>query len=78
MMLTERDMMDIICKRIANDLQKKKIREALPPQEAERICDAIDRKERAEHLMRLFKECMEFQQKQQQTIQAFLQQYNNR
>ena len=77
-MITIQDLNNIVSKKISNEAQKTIIRNNFPPQEAERICDAIDRKERAEHLMRLFKECMEFQQKQQQTIQAFLQQYNNR
>lgn len=77
-MITIQDLNNIVSKKISNEAQKTIIRNNFPPQEAERICDAIDRNERAEHLVRFFKECMENQQKQQQAIQAFLQQYYNR
>lgn len=77
-MITIQDLCDILDNKISNQVQKSIIRNNFPPQEAERICDAIDRNERAEHLVRFFKECMENQQKQQQAIQAFLQQYYNR
>lgn len=77
-MITIQDLCDILDNKISNQVRKSIIRNNFPPQIAEQICDAIDRNERAEHLVRFFKECMEFQQKQQQTIQAFLQQYYNR
>lgn len=77
-MITIQDLNNIVSKKISNEAQKTIIRNNFPPQEAEQMCDAIDRNERAEHLVRFFKECMENQQKQQQAIQAFLQQYYNR
>ena len=77
-MITIQDLCDILDNKISNQVRKSIIRNNFPPQIAEQICDAIDRNERAEHLVRFFKECMENQQKQQQAIQAFFQQYYNR
>lgn len=77
-MITIQDLCDILDNKISNQVRKSIIRNNFPPQIAEQICDAIDRNERAEHIIRFFKEWMEIQQKQQQAIQAFLQQYYNR
>lgn len=77
-MITIQDLNNIVSKKISNEAQKTIIRNNFPPQEAEQMCDAIDRNERAEHIIRFFKEWMEIQQKQQQAIQAFFQQYYNR
>lgn len=77
-MITIQDLCDILDNKISNQVQKSIIRNNFPPQEVEQMCDAIDRNERAEHIIRFFKEWMEIQQKQQQAIQAFFQQYYNR
>ena len=77
-MITIQDLYNIIGNRIANETQKSIVRNAFPPQIAEQICNAIDRDEKTENLIRIMKEWMKIQQKQLQTIQEFLQQYNNR
>ena len=77
-MITIQDLYNIIGNRIANETQKSIVRNAFPPQIAEKICNAIDRDEKTENLIRIMKEWMKIQQKQLQTIQEFLQQYNNR
>ena len=44
----------------------------------EQMCNAIDQHEAADHFQRFLTEWIEAQQRQQQAIQAFLQQYYNR
>lgn len=77
-MITEQDLFNIVGNKIANEVQKTIIRNNFSPRIAEQMCNAIDRNEAANHFQRLLTEWMEAQQKQQQAIQKFLQQYYNR
>lgn len=77
-MLTEKDLYDIVENKIANEAQKVIIRNNMPPQIAERMCAAIDGKEKAEHSQRLLMEWNEWlvqQQRQQEAIREFLMHY---
>lgn len=74
-MITVQDLNNIMYGKISNEMKKSIIRNNLPPYYAKQICDAIDAEESAEHFHRLMKEWMEYQQRQQQVIQMFLQQY---
>ena len=77
-MLTEKDLYDIVENKIANEAQKVIIRNNFPPQIAERMCAAIDGKEKAEHFQRLLMEWNEWlvqQQRQQEAVWGFLRGY---
>ena len=74
-MITKQDLYNIVGGKIANEMGKTIIRNNFPPSIAERMCDAIDANEKAEHFQRLMQEWMECQQRQQQIVQAFLQQW---
>ena len=77
-MITTKDLYDIIENKISNEAQKSLIRNSLPPQIADRMCNAIDCQEKAEHFKRFLEEWNEWlanQQRQQQYIQQFIQQY---
>lgn len=77
-MLTIKDLYDIVENKIANEAQKTIIRNNMPPQIAERMCAAIDGKEKAEHFQRLLMEYNDWmlqQQRQQEAIRQFLMQY---
>lgn len=74
-MITIQDLCDIFGKKISNEMSKTIIRNNMPPQTAEQMCNAIDTNEKAEHFQRFIREWMEYQQKQQMIFQAFLQQY---
>lgn len=76
-MLTIKDLYDIVENKIANEAQKAIIRNNMPPQIAERMCAAIDGKEK-EHFQRLLMEYNDWilqQQRQQEAIRQFLMQY---
>lgn len=77
-MLTIKDLYDIVENRIANETQKAIIRKNMPPQIAEKMCSAIDGKEKAEHFQRLLMEYNAWllqQQLQQEALRQFLMQY---
>lgn len=77
-MITARDYCDIIDNKIASDMWKSMIRYNYPPHIAEQICDAIDRKDRADmfnRFMTKYNEWLVEQQRQQQYLQQFLMQY---
>lgn len=76
-MITTQDLFNIIGNKISNEVGKSIIRNSFPPQIAEQMCNAIDCNEKAELLQKLT-EWQEFQNKQHQVIQSFLQQYYNR
>jgi hypothetical protein len=76
-MITVQDLFNIIGGKISNEMGKTIIRNSFPPQIAEQMCNAIDCNEKAELLQKL-REWQESQNKQQQAIQSFLQQYYNR
>lgn len=74
-MITEKDFQDIVGKKISNEIMKNMIRANMPLQIANQLCDAIDRQENAEHMVRLLKEWnewLEHQRKQQEQLQRFL------
>lgn len=74
-MLTVKDFQDIIEGKIASEAQKAIIRNSVPPQIAEKMCEAIDKNETAKHFERFLKEWNEWilnQQRQQIYIQQFL------
>lgn len=48
-MIKIQDLYNILGNRISNEMQKAIIRNNCPPQIAERMCDAIDAQEKAEH-----------------------------
>lgn len=76
-MITTQDLFNIVGNKISNEMGKSIIRNSFPPQIAKQMCNAIDSNEKAELLQKLT-EWQEFQNKQQQVIQSFLQQYYNR
>ena len=77
-MITVQDLYNIVGNKIANEAQKSIIRNNFPPQTAEKMCNAIDQHEAADHFQSFLTEWIEAQQRQQQVIQSFLQQYYNR
>ena len=77
-MITIQDLYNILSNKISNEMQKAIIRNNCPPQIAERMCDAIDGQEKAEHFQRLLQEYNEWlinQQRQQAMVQQFLREY---
>ena len=77
-MITIQDLYNIFGNKISNEMQKAIIRNNFPPQIAERMCDAIDGQEKAEHFQRLLQEYNEWlmnQQRQQEAIAKFLREY---
>jgi len=74
-MIIIQDLYNIASGKIANKMWKTIIKNIFLPSIAERMCDALDTNERAEHFQRLMQEWMEYQQRQQQNVQAFLQQW---
>jgi hypothetical protein len=77
-MITTKDLYDIIENKISNEAQKYLIRNNFPSQIADRMCNDIDCQEKAEHFKRFLTEWNEWmvkQQRQQQYIQQFFQQY---
>lgn len=77
-MITIQDLYNIVGNKISNEIGKSIIRNNFPPQTAEQMCNAIDQHEAADHFQRFLTEWIEAQQRQQQAIQASLQQYYNR
>lgn len=74
-MITVKDLQDIIGKKLSNEVMKNMIRTNMPLQIANQLCDAIDRQEKTEHMIRLLKEWnewLEHQRKQQEQLQRFL------
>ena len=61
--------------KIANEMQKAFIRNNFPQQIAERMCDAIDGHEKAEHLRRCLMEWNEIVMRQQLGILQFMRMY---
>lgn len=77
-MVTEKDFCDIIANKMASEFGKSMIRNSFPPNIAEQLCDAIDRKDNADMFNRIMQEYNEWlaqQQRQQQYFQQFLMQY---
>lgn len=77
-MITIQDLCNIAGITISNEIQKSIIRNNFPPQEAERMCNAIDLNETADHFQRFLNEWLEYQNRQQQIVRSFLQQYYNK
>lgn len=75
--MTIQDLYDIVGNKMANEAKKYIIRSNFPPQVAKQMCDAIDLNEMTELIKRM-NEWQEEQNRQQQAIQSFLQQYYNR
>ena len=74
-MITIQDLYNIVDNRISNEARKSLIRIYFPSNIAEPMCRAIDADEKAEHFQRFIIEWIEYQQRQQQVAQLFLQQY---
>lgn len=77
-MITAKDFCDIIGNKMASDIWKSMIRNNFPPNIAEQLCDAIDRKDSFDKFNRIMQEYNEWlaqQQRQQQYFQQFLMQY---
>ena len=72
-MVTAKDFCDMIGNKMASEYGKSMIRNNFPPNIAEQICDAIDRKDNADMFNRIMKEYIEWlaqQQRQQQWLYA--------
>ena len=77
-MITVKDLNDIAENKIKNEVQKEIIRSSFPPHIADRMCAAIDGKEKMEHFIRFLNEYNEWmveQQKQQAAVMEFLMQH---
>lgn len=77
-MITIQDLYNIVGNKIANETSKTLIRNNFPPQIADKMCEAIDRQEAADHFHRLLMEYNEWlvnQQRQQTYVQQFLREY---
>jgi hypothetical protein len=74
--MTEQDFLNIIGNKISNEMQKAIIRNNYAPQLAEPLCNAIDSHEKVDLFQKLMNEWIAYQNRQQQIIQAFFQQYN--
>jgi len=80
-MITIKDLQDIYAGKIVAETQKAIIRNNVPPQIAEKMCNAIDRDETAKHFHRFLIEWNEWlitQQRQQQYIQQCLNELYNK
>ncbi len=73
-MITVQDLCNIMGNKITNEMGKSIIRNNCPPYIADQICNAIDCNEKAELLQRI-SDWQEAQNRQQQALQSFLQQY---
>lgn len=77
-MVTAKDFCDMIGNKMASEYGKSMIRNNFPPNIAEQLYDAIDRKDRVDKFNRIMQEYNEWlveQQRQQQYLQQFLMQY---
>ncbi len=74
-MITIQDLTNIVGNKISNEMGKNIIRNNFPPQIAQQMCNAIDANEFSNKIQRFMQELIEYQQKQQQVVQLFLQQY---
>lgn len=77
-MITVKDLYDIVGNKIDNKAQKALIGENFPPFIAEKMCNVIDVREKAEHFQRLlqeYNEWMVMQQMQQAAVLEFLRGY---
>lgn len=73
--MTEQDFLNIIGNKISNEMQKAIIRKNYAPKLAEPLCNAIDFHEKVDLFQKLMNEWIAYQNRQQQIIQAFFQQY---
>lgn len=64
-MITIQNLYNIFGNKISHEMQKALIRNNFPLQIAERMCDAIDGQEKAEHFHRLLQEYNEWMMNQQ-------------
>lgn len=74
--MTEQDFINIIGNKISNEMQKAIIRNNFQPQLADQLCKVIDSNEKADLFQRMMNEWIAYQNRQQQIIQAFFQQYH--
>ncbi len=72
--MTEHDFINIIGNKISNEMQKAIIRSNFQPQLADQLCKVIDSNEKADLFQRMMNEWIAYQNRQQQIIQAFIQQ----
>lgn len=76
--MTEQDFLNIIGNRISNEMQKAIIRSNYAPQTAEQLCNALDFHEKTDLFQKLMDEWAEYQRRQYQIVQAYMQQYYRR
>ena len=78
-MITGKDYIDAISKKVFNENLKADIRRNYAPNVADRLCAVIDAGEEAEHLTKFFNELMEmfaqYQKQQQQYMDALYRYY---
>ena len=72
--MTQQDFLNIIGNKISNEMQKTIIRNNFQPQIADQLCKVIDSHEAADLFQRMMNEWLEYQNRQQQIIQAFFRQ----
>ncbi len=73
--MTQQDFLNIIGNKISNEMQKTIIRNNFQPQLADQLCKVIDSHEAADLFQRMMNEWIEYQNRQQQIVQAFMRQY---
>lgn len=73
--MTEQDFLNIIGNKVSNEMQKAIIRNNFQPQLADQLCKVIDSHEVADLFQRMMNEWIEYQNRQQQIVQAFMRQY---
>lgn len=76
--MTEQDFLNIIGNRISNEMQKAIIRSNYAPQTAEQLYNAIDFHEKTDLFQKLMDEWAEYQRRQYQIVQAYMQPYYRR
>ena len=73
--MTEQDFINIIGNKISNEMQKAIIRSNFQPQLADQLCKLIDSNEKADLFQRMMNEWIAYQNRQQQIVQLFFQQF---
>lgn len=73
--MTEQDFINIIGNKISNEMQKAIIRSNFQPQLADQLCKVIDSNEKADLFQRMMNEWVAYQNRQQQIVQLFFQQF---
>lgn len=71
-MIREKDFVELIIKKMCNDINKGVIRRFNPPHIEEQKCNVIDAREKTEHFMRFVKEMNEWELRRRYAILQYL------